>query len=135
MAADSFDFWLGRWTVRWGEGAEGRNEIAKILDGRVIEERFDGRPGTGLQGLSVSVFGEDEGLWRQTWVDSRGGFLTFEGLFRDGVMELRGEGGGELRRMLWRDIADDSLTWLWQRSPDGGATWETLWELAYSRDA
>ena len=133
MGADAFDFWLGRWKVRWGEDAEGTNEIERILDGRVIEERFDGRPGTELRGQSVSVYDEDEGLWRQTWVDSQGGFLSFEGLFREGVMELRGEDDGEPRRMLWRDIERDSLTWLWERSGDGGATWETLWRLDYAR--
>ena len=47
-------------------------------------------------------------------------------------MELRGEHRGEPRRMVWRDIEADSLTWLWQRSADSG-TWETLWALAYSR--
>jgi hypothetical protein len=133
MAADSFDFWLGRWDVRWGQGAHGTNEITKILDGRVILERFDGRPGTELQGMSVSVYDAEDGLWRQTWVDSQSGYLRFEGSHSDGVMELRGEDDGDPRRMRWLDIEQDSLTWLWERSRDGGATWETLWKLAYSR--
>jgi hypothetical protein len=133
MGADAFDFWLGRWEASWGAGARGTNEITKILGGRVIEERFDGRPGTDFQGMSVSVYDADDGLWLQTWVDSQGGYLRFEGTFHNGVMELRGEQGGEPRRMLWRDLQPDSLTWLWQRSGDAGVSWETLWELAYSR--
>ena len=44
---DDFDFWLGSWVASWGEeGATGRNVIAKSFDGRVVEERFDGRPGS-----------------------------------------------------------------------------------------
>ena len=75
----------------------------------------------------------DDELWRQTWVDSQGSYLRFEGNAHDGVMELRGEHRGEPRRMVWRDVERGSLTWLWQRSADGGSSWETLWELAYSR--
>ncbi|MFL5930316.1 MAG: hypothetical protein ACJ75P_03575 [Gaiellaceae bacterium] len=133
MSAAAFDFWLGRWEVRWGEGARGTNEITKVLDGRVVLERFDGRPGTELLGMSVSVYDSDDGLWRQTWVDSQGSYLQFHGNAHDGVMKLRGEHGAEPRRMVWRDIEDASLTWLWERSGDGGSRWETLWELAYSR--
>jgi hypothetical protein len=133
VSAEAFDFWLGRWEVRWGENARGTNEITKVLQDRVVLERFDGRPGTELVGMSVSVYDLDDALWRQTWVDSQGGYLRFRGNARDGVMELRGEDGGEPRRMLWRDVEHASLTWLWQRSGDGGSSWETLWELAYSR--
>ena len=133
MGADAFDFWLGRWEVAWGEGARGTNEITKALHDHVVLERFDGRPGTELVGMSVSVYDTEDDLWRQTWVDSQGGYLRFEGNTHDGVMELRGEHRGEPRRMVWREIEQRSLTWLWQRSPDGGSSWETLWELAYSR--
>jgi hypothetical protein len=133
VSADAFDFWLGRWEVAWDDGARGTNEITKVLGDRVVLERFDGRPGTELAGMSVSVYDADDELWRQTWVDSQGGYLQFEGNARDGGMELRGEHRGEPRRMVWRDIEDRSLTWLWQRSADGGSSWETLWELAYSR--
>jgi hypothetical protein len=133
VSADAFDFWLGRWEVRWGEGGSGTNEITKILDDRVVLERFDGRPGTELVGMSVSVYDAEDGLWRQTWVDTQGSYLRFEGNARDGVMELCGEHRGEPRRMLWCEIEDRSLTWFWQGSADGGSSWETLWELAYSR--
>jgi len=128
-----FDFWVGRWHVRWGDGAEGTNVISKIFDGRVIVEQFDGRPGSGLQGLSVSVYDAADHVWRQTWVDSEGNYLPFAGALNGDVMELRGERSGELVRMLWRDIKPDSLRWLWQRSPNGGSRWETLWELRYRR--
>lgn len=128
-----FDFWIGRWRVRWGDGAEGTNVVSKIFDGRVIVEQFDGRPGIGLQGLSVSVYDATEGAWRQTWVDSDGNYIPFTGGMRGNAMDLRGDRAGEPVRMLWRDIRPDSLRWLWERSPNGGSSWETLWELRYER--
>jgi hypothetical protein len=51
--------WLGAWDCRW-EGGYGTNTITSELDGAVLLERFDGRPGTELQGISVSVFDERE---------------------------------------------------------------------------
>lgn len=48
------------------------------------------------------------------WLDSEGAYLDFAGGFEDGAMELR-------------------FDWSWQRSDDGGETWNTLWELEYAR--
>ena len=53
--ADDLDFWVGEWDARW-DGGHGTNTVTSELDGAVILERFDGRPGTTLRGLSVSVF-------------------------------------------------------------------------------
>jgi hypothetical protein len=108
--------------------------VTRELDGHVIVERFHGRPGVELRGMSVSVWSSETRGWRQTWVDSEGGYLDFDGSFEDGRMDLRrGAAGGELRRMLWHDITPDSLAWEWQRSADDGATWETLWHVDYRR--
>jgi hypothetical protein len=35
--------------------------------------------------------------------------------------------------MRFFDLARDSLTWTWERSLDGGATFEELWRLGYER--
>lgn len=134
MGERDFDFWLGRWEVRWRDGKYGTNVVSKIFDGKVIVEQFDGRPGIALRGLSVSVHDAREEVWRQTWVDNDGNYLPFVGGMHDGVMELRGERPGrELVRMQWRDVERDSLRWLWERSVDGGTTWETLWKVHYCR--
>jgi hypothetical protein len=130
------DFWLGSWHVRW-EGGEGTNRITRELGDRVVVERFDGRPVLELQGLSVSVFDEDADLWRQTWVDDQGGYFALTGGKEGDTFVLRTsvERGGvpvELR-MTFRDIEADSFNWAWERSSDGGATWETAWEIAYTR--
>jgi hypothetical protein len=132
LGARDFDFWLGEWEVSWDD-RRGTNVIEPIFDGRVILEQFDGHPGADFRGMSVSVYDESARVWRQTWVDSEGNYLQFTGSFGDGVMDLRGERSGDLVRMQWRDIRSDALTWLWQRSEDGGESWVTMWELAYRR--
>jgi hypothetical protein len=129
---DEFDFWLGEWTVRWGEGAHGANRVTKSLGDRVVVEEFDGRPGITLRGMSVSVFDRTAGEWRQTWVDNEGNYLDFRGGRRGEEMDLRRQAGDEWYRMLWTKIRPDSLLWLWQRSADG-ESWETLWRLEYER--
>lgn len=141
-----FDFWLGEWELSWpggqggtpedGEG-RGTNVITRILDGCIIQESF--RSATGFHGMSVSSLNPRTGRWQQTWVDNRGGYLVFSGEFRDGEMELRTDeftnpsGDSQINRMLWTNITSNSLDWRWQRSLDGGETWENLWEIRYVR--
>lgn len=52
-------------------------------------------------------------------------------------MELRRtaelEGRPAVFRMRWENIARNSLDWAWQRSEDGGETWQHLWEIEYKR--
>lgn len=140
-SADDFDFWLGTWEVRWGPDAEeaGRNVITRSFGGRVVEERFDGRPGVDLRGMSVSVFDEHRGLWRQTWVDDAGNYFALEGNLVDGEMELlttghNGAAPDARYRMRFFDIRPGSLTWTWERSPNGDGSFEELWRLQYERE-
>jgi hypothetical protein len=130
-----FDFWLGVWDVAWREGGKGTNTITSILDGRVIQENFDGSPGTLLRGMSVSV--HENGVWKQTWVDNNGSYLDFVGEFHDGKMDLRRraalDGKPIIQRMVWYNIAQDELDWNWERSDDEGKTWTVLWQIHYRR--
>ena len=138
-SASDFDFWLGSWSLSWGKDSTGSNVITRELGGQVIQERFDGRPSSKLQGMSVSIFDAKADQWKQTWVDNNGSYLDFTGgLNPDGSMELwRGATGkdGEpiLQRMLFYNIRPDSLDWNWERSTDGGQTWTTLWKIHYER--
>ena len=134
-ALTDFDFWLGDWNVSWNGDKEGSNRVEKVLGGKVVLEQFDGRPGLDFQGMSVSTYVEQLDRWRQTWVDSEGTYMDFVGGRVDGTMDLRMQRGDQLYRMLWHDLEPDALTWNWERSDDDGATWELLWQLAYSRRA
>jgi hypothetical protein len=137
--ARQFDFWLGDWDVAWGDDQRARNRIEAILDGAVIQEQFDGTPATPLRGMSVSVYRPQTGEWRQTWVDNQGNYWAFTGLFADGRMILATDDTRDGRpvklRMVWHTIAPNALDWSWERSDDGGQTWQPLWQLHYTRRA
>ena len=132
-----FDFWLGEWDLTWEGGGEGTNSVYHDFDGRVIVESFDARPSLDLQGMSVSTYDVDAGCWKQTWVDNRGFHAHAVGELVDGEMDLRfhrvDDGQLALFRMRWFDIRPGSLRWSYGRSYDRGASWETLWEISYTR--
>lgn len=144
--ARQLDFWLGEWDLSWpaeqsggieGEVARGKNRIRRMFGDCVTEESFATDDGK-FRGHSVSVYDEKAGLWRQTWVDSSGGYLVFTGVF-DGVTMTLGtepvdrDGEVVVQRMVFGDIAPDSLEWVWQGSRDGGKTWNDLWNISYRR--
>jgi hypothetical protein len=140
--ARQFDFWLGDWDVFWGDGLKGTNHVEAILGGSVIRESFDGRPGMDFQGASLSVYSPQLGCWRQTWADSQGGYWAFTGGFADGRMTLMTLSTDDVRdgrpvklRMVFFNIAPDSLDWNWERSDDGGLAWSLQWQLHYARRA
>ena len=138
-AARQFDFWLGEWDCTWvhdGDRCTATNSVYADLGGCVLVENFDGRPRwTCRASASRSTTGPLR--WKQTWVDSQGGYLDFAGGFENGAMELRrnGEVDGTpaIFRMRWENIEANSFDWRWQRSVDGGETWTSLWELEYRR--
>lgn len=146
--ARQFDFWLGKWDLSWpaeqtggenGDKGTGTNRLERLFGDCVIEENFSTSDGK-FMGRSLSVYDEKEGLWRQTWVDSSGGYLVFTGGMNHGEMELRTasvERDGEtvVSRMVFTDIAANSLTWHWQGSRDGGETWKELWTISYVRSS
>jgi hypothetical protein len=138
LGPDALDFWLGDWELSWGEAGHGTNRIERAVGGRVVVETFEGHGPRGtLHGMSVSVREGDAGPWRQTWVDSSGGYLDLLGVEVDGRISFQRsaveEGRETLQRMVWLDVAADSLRWEWQRSTDGGTTWEVSWPIDYRR--
>jgi hypothetical protein len=132
------DFWLGDWDVSW-EGGHGTNRLERILEDRVIHERFEETDdgSGGLVGESWSVFEPGRALWRQTWVDNQGGYLDLVGERVDGSFAFargapeRGPNAGQ--RMVFRDVTEGTFRWTWEFSEDDGATWSVRWEIAYRR--
>lgn len=144
-AGHALDFWIGEWDLSWpggqggtpeGETGRGTNTITRVLDDCVIEEQFRM---SGFNGMSVSVYNGRTKDWRQTWVDSHGGYIALSGGMKDGIMELRTQpftnpaGREQINRMIWTNVTHNELDWTWQRSIDGGASWEDLWEIHYVR--
>ncbi|MEO7744274.1 MAG: DUF1579 family protein [Usitatibacter sp.] len=135
------DFWLGEWELTYAGPnnavAKSRNRVTKIMDGCAVLEQFEGSPGTKLNGHSVSIFDRATKRWKQTWVDNTASYLDFNGGLADGKMtftrEAERQGKKVRQRKVFQDIRPDALKWLWQASPDGGATWTTQWEIDYKR--
>lgn len=140
----SFDFWVGSWSVAWdeGEGKTGRgtNKVEKILDGTVLQENFRIEHGqnVGFKGTSISVFNSQEGAWYQAWADNQGGYFSFQGK-KDGdkrIFQTRVEnrnGDQVAQRMVFYDITPTGMTWDWESTTDGGATWSLSWRIRYTR--
>lgn len=137
----ALDFWLGEWELTYagqdGKPAKSRNRITKVLNGCAILEEFTGAPGTRLDGRSYSVYDRNARQWKQTWVDNTGSYLDFTGTTDAGdavfIRDAERQGKRFRQRMIFQDVKADSLTWRWQRSDDGGATWATQWEIGYRR--
>ena len=131
---NQFDFWLGEWSVIWGEDGKGTNHIERILDGKIIQENFIA---PDLHGMSVSSYDPERGLWCQTWVDNNGTYLDFTGKFEDNRMILSRDalvkGQACKQRMVWSDIQENRLEWNWERSDDNGKSWRVLWQIHYTR--
>jgi hypothetical protein len=139
-----FDFWIGEWDLTWtdadGGKGTGKNVVHRILNDNVIEENFSSLSGQakGFTGKSWSVYDKATGSWKQTWVDSNGGYLDFTGEM-DGEkrvfkrMGINPQGKEVMQRMVFYDITENSLTWDWEVSFDEGQTWELRWRIYYKR--
>lgn len=139
----AFDFWVGEWNAKWGEGetaGSGTNNITKKLDDKVINEDFkilEG-PNAGFLGNSVSIYNPRTKLWHQAWVDNSGGFINLIGeidgnrkIFK--TLPIEKDGKVIIQRMVFYDIKQDSFTWDWEGTQDGGKTWNLQWQIKYTR--
>lgn len=138
------EFWSGDWNIEWKINdiklGRGKNIAGYILDGRVFQENFDGRPGMNMQGKSWFVFDSRKKLWQQTWVNDQGEFTTFEGRFINGELimnAVENEIGAALVeyevRSVYRDIKDDSFIVEVQRRRAGTERWGIVWQFKYKR--
>ena len=142
----ALDFWLGEWDLvvrtrkspeseEWSE-AIATNHVSTSLGGCVVEEDFRAGGVEPWAGRSLSIF--SEGKWRQTWVDDQGSYLTFVGGPVGSDFVLTGEpktkdGVTKQMRMVFFDITRDVLSWRWERTLDGGATWRVMMTITYRR--
>lgn len=138
--AAQFDFWLGEWQLHWtnkdGIKIEGTNSITRILGDCTTYEHFKD-PSSGYEGMSYSVYSSVRKKWLQTWVDSQGSYLDFVGEFMDGKMimqrKTRIAENEILQRMIWYNIARNEFDWNWEKSSDGGKSWDVVWQIHYTR--
>ena len=137
------DFWVGQWNLTWpatgqNPAGTGTNTITKVLGGCVVQENFRGGGPRPLTGMSVSTYNPRLKKWQQTWVDDEGSFLDLTGGLESGAMTLSmerpGPGGKpSTLRMVFRNVQQNSFDWSWERSTDGGKTWQVQWPIHYAR--
>lgn len=144
LAPDTYDFWLGKWQAKWvdsqGNAGEGTNHIYLITGEKVLHENFEIHKGVnaGYKGTSISVFNSSTKVWHQTWMDNQGGNIIFTGeilgekrIFKTAMQEQNGQ---QIQsRMIFYNISDQSFSWDWERTTDGGKTWNLNWRIQYTR--
>ncbi|MDP1874530.1 DUF1579 domain-containing protein [Phenylobacterium sp.] len=147
-----FDFLVGRWTIRhrrlnarlagcggWTE-FDGTCVMRKAMRGlgNMDDNQVD-LPEGAYAAVTVRRFDPARRRWSIWWLDSRypdidppvhGAFTDGEGLFLgDDVFQ-----GRPIKvRFLWSAITPVSCEWRQAFSEDGGATWETNWEMRFTR--
>jgi hypothetical protein len=126
-----FDFTLGAWKVR-ALGNTLRSSIRRDMGGCLIEERLKGE-----HGYEARIFSSARrltGVWYRTFVDNRGTRIFLTGSEVDGRMVLTGtmplKGTSAKVRVTWKP-ADAGFREVYERSKDGGATWERLFAVNY----
>lgn len=130
-----FDFWVGEWDVHGPDGRfQGSNTIRSIQGGCALQEFWSGAGGG--TGTSLNTYDFTTGKWHQTWV-SGSMLLLLDGGFHDGAMIMEGTTVGQNGRVLhnritWTPIARDTVTQVWDTSPDG-VTWTTVFNGRYTR--
>lgn len=137
-----FDFWVGYWDV-YPTGTDrliARSLIERRYGGCAIRENW--MPLQGQGGGSVSAWRPEAGRWRQTWVDSSGGWVEFTGGMAGEAMELTGNwrgvvtpGQDGLVRMRYTREAGGAVRQHGEVSTDGGQSWAPSFDFTYRPSA
>jgi hypothetical protein len=137
------DFWVGKWEVH-------PNGANKIIAHSLIEKKYRGCAirenwmplGKELTGGGGSLSGYDprDRQWHQTWYDSGGSRVQFDGGFADGVMAITGNwsnvlgpGKDALVKMSYQLQPDGQVRQWGVTSIDGGKTWQPSFDFLYRR--
>ena len=132
-----FDFWLGDWEVRDGEGnLGGHNRISAEQNGCVLEEQW--RSLRGGTGQSLNYYDPGSGKWRQLWLDAGASIIDISGGLSDGSMVLEGSiyylaaDTKKPFRGTWTLLEDGRVRQFFQEQ-DAEGLWQTWFEGFYSR--
>ena len=131
-----FDFFVGDWDAYdFGvpDSVIARNIVTPMLGGCAIREVYVQRD--GMKGESFSTFDASRHIWHQSWVTNHGTVLLLDGRLQDGRMVLTAtehdrKGDSSLLRGTWIPQGG-SVRETAQRSKDGGATWEPVFDIVF----
>lgn len=152
-----FAWFIGHWDVQShllvdAENDEWLQESLRTIhtyqmNGHIIFEHFFGPVGgEPLEAWSIRKYNARTGRWQQRWMDTSTPFImNWNGTFNDAgefvgynefylndEFELAGETG---TREIFDNIAEDSFSWRYETTRDGGETWTVTWRLEYTRAA
>jgi hypothetical protein len=135
-----FDFWLGDWDVAsTADGTpRGSSHISKEMNGCVVWENWTSA-GSPYFGKSYNTWNPNLKRWEQYWVDTSAGVMFFHGNLKDKVMDYwtddvpQSGGGTLLRHLQFFNLGRDKVRQFSQGSSDGGKTWQTEYDLIYTR--
>ena len=134
----AFDFWVGDWEVRGGDGTlQGENTISAEESGCVLVERWQGVQGS--TGMSINYLDRVTDEWVQIWhaaggyqINIRGG-MTDDGMLLRGTIHYIGSGQTAPFRGLWTPLPDGRVRQYFEQSSDDGETWQPWFEGFYAR--
>lgn len=147
-----FDFFIGCWRVShhrlverlagsidW-QDFDGTTETRKILAGLGnMDENLLNLPAGIYQAVTLRLFDPARAVWTIHWIDARKATVDAPmiGRFGNGVGEFFGDDtlDGRPIRVRFRWFVDDADHCRWEQafSPDGEASWETNWTMAFER--
>jgi len=149
-----FDFLVGEWKVRhrrlkerlannheWIE-FDGTSTSWKVMDGAaLVDDNVLELPTGPYCAAGLRAFDANSGQWSIWWLDGRTPLGPLDppvrGGFRDGVGTFLADEefrGNPIKvRFQWSRITPASARWEQAFSPDGGVTWETNWEMDFTR--
>ncbi|MBK9125466.1 MAG: DUF1579 family protein [Chloroflexi bacterium] len=150
------DWFIGRWRVRSRLLTESGSWVeedltafhTRELGGNLIFEHFCGPlNGKPFEAWSLRKFDASVGRWRQRWVDSEpgGSILNWVGAWDSEARRFTGYAerfvnadgtiaGDTAMREVFDDIHSDRFAWRYERTTDGGKTWDGSWKLDYVRE-
>jgi hypothetical protein len=88
--------------------------------------------------MSINYFDPAENVWRQNWVDDRGGVVRYKGTATPGEMRFSGENigmNGDVKkaRVVLKLLPDGSVSHRIEHSQDNGKTWSVVFDTRYIR--
>jgi hypothetical protein len=134
----ALDFTIGDWAVSDSQGnAIGTSEIRSDLGGCVVVENWVA-PGGSPSGRNLDGYNQEDKRWRRYFADTRGHAHVFEGTSNGDSIQYEGtskgpKGEAVLNRLTIRKDGPDKMTQIWQKSSDGGKTWEPAFQGVFSR--
>jgi hypothetical protein len=129
--------------AEWQEFPAVAGMAEKLLDGRVLVDRFEGTFPSGVHvlGTTVRAFDPETGNWSFIWLDNRQSpdFTPLVGRFENGIgrfeQKVTTSDGRPLRvRFTWDNITEFTARWTQEISLDDGASWSSNWIMEFTRE-